>query len=96
MSIREKILKSFGKIAHKIGAVLNQNLTDKEKGKIKAANYFQLNPKKIFAQPKKKKIKIQKEIYQHKGSGFKGKGGVNTDAALFNRARKDIPRGREA
>lgn len=30
-----------------------------------------------------------------KGSGYNGKGGVNTDTRTFNRPRKDIPRGRD-
>lgn len=41
-------------------------------------------------QPKKAKKPIQKDVYGHKGSGYKGKGNVNTDAAIFNHPRKDV------
>ena len=36
----------------------------------------------------------KKEVYGHKGSGYKGKGNVNTDAATFNHPRKEEPRGK--
>ena len=38
---------------------------------------------------KKKNISQTKsESYSYKGSGYQGKGGVNTDAATFNKTRK--------
>lgn len=37
--------------------------------------------------------KISSKNYSHKGSSYKGKGNVNTDAAVFNKLRKDEPRG---
>ena len=32
----------------------------------------------------------QKEVYGPKGSGYKGKGSVNTSATIFNHPRKDF------
>ena len=40
------------------------------------------------------KLSNKKERLNYKGSGYKGKGGVNTDATIFNRPRKAVPRGR--
>lgn len=37
----------------------------------------------------------KKEVYGHKGSGYKGKGNVNTDAATFNRLRREEHRGKQ-
>ena len=38
---------------------------------------------------KKKNIsQTRSESYSYKGSGYQGKGGVNTDAATFNKTRK--------
>ncbi len=37
----------------------------------------------------------KKDVLGHKGSAYKGKGSINTDAAIFNRPRKEGPHGRQ-
>ncbi len=39
------------------------------------------------------KMNLKKDRLNYKGSSYKGKGSINTDAATFNRPRK-MPRGR--
>lgn len=48
--------------------------------------------KQVYSKNQKQGNK--KEIYGHKGSGYKGKGNVNTDAATFNHPRKEEPHGK--
>lgn len=36
----------------------------------------------------------KKGVLGHKGSGYKGKGSINTDATIFNRLRKEASHGR--
>lgn len=40
------------------------------------------------------KLINKKERLNYKGSAYKGKGSINTDAATFNRLRKERPKGR--
>jgi hypothetical protein len=88
----------IGKLAKKamlLGNVINQNPTKEENLKAKKRSNngpsFIKGKKKI---PVEKNQKI-KEVYSHKGSGYKGKGNVNTDTAVFNKPRKDIPSGKK-
>lgn len=37
----------------------------------------------------------KKDVLGYKGSAYKGKGRINTDAAIFNRPRKEEPHGRQ-
>lgn len=36
-----------------------------------------------------------KEVPGYKGSAYKGMGGINKDAVMFNRLRKERPQGRQ-
>lgn len=94
--IIERILSRIGKVFISIGDILNQNLSEKEKKKSKKPSYNR-NPFDLKERFNKKvKMKLPKEVYSHKGSGYKGKGKISTGSATFNRARKDIPAGRES
>jgi hypothetical protein len=93
--ILEKILSRIGKVFISVGDVINQNLTEMEKKKMVKASFSKNAPKVKENFNKKDKMIIPKNVYSHKGSGYKAKGSVNTDSTTFNRARKDIPSGRE-
>lgn len=72
-----------------------ENFLDKEpeqKKPVKKSDTKVETPKRVYS--KKHNQGNQKEVYGHKGSGYKGKGKVNTDAATFNHRRKDEPHGR--
>ena len=78
-----------------IGKIINETPTAQEKKDIKSSP-IQNQPlwKKKNDSLKPKKIRVAKEVYGHKGSGYKGKGNINTDAATFNHPRKDVSHGR--
>jgi hypothetical protein len=45
--------------------------------------------KNIKPSYKKKHLSVNEtDVYSHKGSGYKGKGNVNTDTKTFNKPRK--------
>lgn len=95
----ERLLSRVGKVLISVGDLLNQNLNEQEKKKSKKTfsnpNPFELK-EKVNNFNKKIKTKIPKEVFSHKGSGYKGKGKINTGSTTFNRARKDLPAGRES
>lgn len=85
----------FTKKAMSLGKVLNQNPSKEEnlKAKKRAQKIFlNMNDKKKIPVEKNQKIR---DIYSHKGSGYKGKGNINTDSSVFNKPRKDIPTGKQ-
>jgi hypothetical protein len=43
----------------------------------------------------KDEVVRKKDVLGHKGSAYKGKGSINTDAAIFNHPRKEEPHGRQ-
>lgn len=82
ITIIDNVRTRFIKILSSIGTYLSQEVTEK------GQRYFpQLRTKFV-------KQHHPKEAYGHKGSGYKGKGSINTDAATFNQPRKDVGAGR--
>lgn len=82
-------LESFGKF-------VNQNPTIEEAKRITTSPLFK-QPfwKKLHTSiPKALKQRIHKDVYAHTGSGYKGKGNINTDSATFNQPRKSGSAGR--
>lgn len=84
-NVRSRFLRALGAI----GRFLNQ-LPERE-FKSKAKQERPVSVKKNIPKTRKGSFK---EVYAHKGSGYKGKGNVNTDTTTFNRLRKDEPHGR--
>ncbi len=89
------VLKKIAQKANHFGNIMNQNPSKEQNLKAKKRISFYQEPEK-----KKNKIPVEKnqklnDVYSHIGSGHKGKGSINTDSSVFNRPRKDIPRGRD-
>lgn len=79
-----------------VGRVLNQNPTEEESKRVTHSPKMR-EPfwKKFYeAHPKLVKQKAPKKVYSYKGSGYMGKGNINTDAATFNAPRKGVSQGR--
>ncbi len=97
MKIIRYIMKRLENVASFIGEQINQTPTREENRKASSTNRntgnFFLDMKKSRLEAKKEKIK-PKEIYSHKGSGYKGKGQINRDSATFNQPRKGLFPGR--
>lgn len=94
--ILNNVITRMIKVLESVGRVINQNPTVKEAKNIKTSPTLQ-KPfwKKINASiPKALKQKPSKEVYNYKGSAYKGKGNINTDTATFNHPRKDVSQGR--
>ena len=90
-------LRKIEGVLVKIGDFINQTPTVEENKKAyvsKSGNSFRFNFKMPTLDPKREKVK-SKEIYSHKGSGYKGKGNINRDAATFNQPRKGLFPGRK-
>jgi hypothetical protein len=82
ITILDNVRTRFINILSSIGNYLSREVTEKRQ------KYFpQLHTKFVKQHP-------PKQIYGHKGSGYKGKGSINTDAATFNQPRKDVGAGR--
>jgi hypothetical protein len=80
----------------RIGNFINQNPTQGENDKANLSKRFENNPLKGFKSPKSKNDRFKtNEIYEHKGSGYKGKGRINRDAATFNQPRKGLFSGKK-
>ena len=82
-------------ILEAVGKVINQTPTAEEQARIKTSP-TQREPlwKKKKESPKTERNLVAKQVYGHKGSSYKGKGNINTDAATFNHPRKDVSQGR--
>jgi len=97
MNIISYVLKKIEKTASYLGSMINQNPSEEENRKVKAKR--QGDRSWIFRKPSvlelaKRKISRPKEVYAHKGSGYKGKGQINRDTATFNKPRKGLFPGR--
>ena len=94
-----KIIRHFQEaITHvmdKLGKFLNQTPSEEELKKVIKINTAENPLDRELRFPKRSKFKKPKSTFEHKGSSYKGKGKINNDSATFNRARKDIPVGRE-
>ena len=78
----------------KIGDIINVTPTIEENRKARSPKMmFNYPPNSFFKKSKKEKVKVH-EVYEHKGSGYKGKGNINRDAATFNQPRKGLFPGR--
>lgn len=95
MKLINNLKSVLTKILTKVGEFINQTPTEEESKKIKKPNFSENPLDKNDRFPKHEKMKGIKQVYSHKGSSYKGKGKINTDSATYNRARKDIPVGRE-
>jgi hypothetical protein len=95
MKLIKNIKTTFSAFLGRIGQFLNQTPTVEELKKVQKPNLADNPLEKEERFPKREKFKRHKEVYEHTGSSYKGKGKVNTDSATYNRARKDIPVGRE-
>lgn len=95
--IVENILSRVEKALEGIGNFINQTPTPEENKKTLrspgAVPPFETKREKDF--PRKSEKFKSKEIYEHKGSGYKGKGKINTDTSTFNQPRKGISPGRK-
>lgn len=82
-------------ILEAVGKVINQTPSEEEQEQIKTGpSLNQPLWKKKSDSPQPERIRVAKEVYGHKGSSYKGKGKINTDAATFNHPRKDVSHGR--
>lgn len=97
MNIIGYLIKKIEKTASYLGSLINQTPTEEENRKVRPKK--NVNPPRTFPKPSllelaKKKILKPKEVYAHKGSGYKGKGQINRDTATFNKPRKGLFPGR--
>lgn len=85
----DNVRKKFMEALNAIGFFLQTDHVKKTKVK--------KHPKKTApAFPHEKRDeKLPQDDLDFKGSGYMGKGHINTDAAIFNRPRKEVPRGRD-
>lgn len=93
-TVLDNIRSKFLVVLQSLGNFLNKLPEQKTGPKTKSERIdtSKNKNKKFFTKNEKKGI--PKEVYGYKGSGYKGKGNVNTDTATFNHPRKDEPRGR--
>lgn len=91
LKVLDMVRSKFLSLLNGIGTLLNAAPAEKDAKKGRGRKVtFPFNTLKRGNQKNRKK-----EIYSHKGSGYKGKGNVNTDAATFNRLRKEEHRGKQ-
>ena len=95
MKIIKNIKTALTSFLGHMGQFLNQTPTEEELKKVHKNNLVNNPLEKEERFPKREKLKRHKEVYEHTGSSYKSKGKINTDSATYNRARKDIPVGRE-
>ncbi|MCM2351524.1 MAG: hypothetical protein NDI69_15990 [Bacteriovoracaceae bacterium] len=92
-TVLDNIRSKFLVVLQSVGNFLNRLPENKTWPRAKSERVDTPNRNKKFFTKNEKKG-IPKEVYGYKGSGYKGKGNVNTDTATFNHPRKDEPRGR--
>lgn len=91
MNIFEMFKSKFLSTLDLVGKRINETPTKKRERKNQISNFPFINMSKI---PFAKQIQKTKEFFGWKGSGYMGKGNVNTGTRTFNRPRKDLPAGR--
>jgi hypothetical protein len=96
MKIVENILKKVERTLSFLGGIINQNLTKEENKKAYSGqtNKFNFDGNGNSFKISKKEKEKPKEVYSHKGSGYKGKGSINRESATFNKPRKGLFPGR--
>lgn len=94
--ILDNILTRMLNVLEGVGKFINELPTEEETKKMSTSPKLRrpLWKKTKTSTPKVLKQKPSKEINTFKGSGYNGKGKINTDAATFNHPRKSVSQGR--
>jgi hypothetical protein len=82
----DNVKKRFMDALNSIGILFNKNNFGKGRVKNIISSSFRDYRNKFIR---------KKDVIGHKGSSYKGKGSINTDATIFNRLRKDRPYGKQ-
>lgn len=84
-TLTDDVKALFSKFFTRLGSIINQSPAKKENVKTTSTSQVTKN-ENIHA--KKENEPMPKDTYGYKGSGYKGKGNVNTDARVFNHPRR--------